>query len=489
MSSSSATADPAPAAPSTPTRVAADAERIFAAQQANRWRIARTGARERALKLERLAAAIAAGRGEIAAAAYADFRKPVAEVEITEIHPVLAEIRLATRQLESWMRPKRVRTPLLLFGTASEVRYEPRGVVLIMAPWNYAFSLIVAPLVAAIAAGNCAILKPSEKTPATSAFLKRFIAESFDEAEVAVVEGAVDVAEALLELPFDHVFFTGGTRIGRKVMAAASRHLASVTLELGGKSPAIVDETADLRAAAQQVVWGKFINAGQTCLAPDYVLVHASRAVEFVAEAKRALAALYGPSAADRAATPDFCRIVDDAHLERLADLLARSVAAGAVIEAGGEIARGERYVAPTILSGVSFDAAVMEEEIFGPILPVIAYTDLDEALASIRPLGKPLTLYIFSRSHGTVEHILASTTAGGTAVNATMTLYGNPHLPFGGVGASGLGSYHGVYGFRALSHERAVLHQRRPSLSRFLFPPYRGTRHVLGRRFLRLLE
>jgi aldehyde dehydrogenase (NAD+) len=489
MSSTSIVTGAEPAAAEAPTRAAPDAARIFAAQQANRWRVARTGAHERVLKLERLAAAIAARRGEIAAAAYADFRKPVAEVEITEIHPVLAEIRVATRHLASWMRPTRVRTPLLLFGTASEVRYEPRGVVLIMAPWNYAFSLIVAPLVAAIAAGNCAILKPSEKTPATAAFLKRFIADLFDEAEVAVVEGAADVAEAILELPFDHVFFTGGTRIGRKVMAAASRHLASVTLELGGKSPAFVDGAADVRTAATQVVWGKFINAGQTCVAPDYVLVHAARAGEFVAEAVRVLDALYGPSAADRAATPDYCRIVDDAHLERLADMLARSVAAGAVIEAGGEIVRAERYVAPTILSGVKLDAPAMEEEIFGPILPVIAYTDLDETLVRIRPLGKPLALYVFSRSRRTVEHILASTTTGGTAVNATMTHYGNPYLPFGGVGASGQGGYHGFSGFRALSHERAVLRQRRPSLSRFLFPPYRGTRHALGRWFLRLLE
>ncbi|MGD0484218.1 MAG: aldehyde dehydrogenase family protein, partial [Gemmatimonadales bacterium] len=397
--------------------VAAEAARLFAAQQANRWRVARTGARERAAKLERLAAAIAAQRGAIAAAAAADFGKPAAEVEITEIHPVLAEIAVAVRHLEAWMRSRPVPTPLLLAGTTSEVRSEPRGVVLILAPWNYAFSLIVAPLVAAVAAGNCAILKPSEKTPATSAFLARFVGVVFDEDEVAVVEGGAEAAEALLALPFDHVFFTGGARIGRSVMAAAARHLASVTLELGGKSPTIVDETANMRSAAQQVVWGKFLNAGQTCVAPDYALVHASRAAEFVREARRALDERYGPEGAGRAASGDYCRIVDEAHFARLVDVLDRSVAAGAVVEAGGEREVTGRYVAPTILSGVTFDSPVMEEEIFGPILPVLTYTDLDAALERMRALGKPLALYVFSRSASAVEHILANTTAGGTAV------------------------------------------------------------------------
>jgi aldehyde dehydrogenase (NAD+) len=469
--------------------VAAESVRLFAALQANRWRVARTGARERAAKLERLAATIAAQRGAIAAAAHDDFRKPAAEVEFTEIHPLLAEIQVAVRHLEAWMRPQPVATPLLLAGTTSEVRSEPKGVVLILAPWNYAFSLVVAPLVAAVAAGNCAILKPSEKSPATSAFLKRFVAEVFAADEVAVVEGGAEAAEALLALPFDHVFFTGGTRIGRSVMAAAARHLASVTLELGGKSPALVDGTADVRAAAQRVVWGKFVNAGQTCIAPDYALVHASRAAEFVAEAKRALDERYGPEGAPRAATADYCRIVDEGHFARLVDILDRSVAAGAVVAAGGEREGGERYLAPTILSGVTFDMPVMEEEIFGPILPVLAYDDLDAALERLRALGTPLALYVFSRSTQAVEHILANTTAGGTAVNATMLHYGSPYLPFGGAGASGQGSYHGIHGFRAFSHERAVLRQREPSLARFLFPPYRGLLHAVGRRFLRLLE
>jgi len=463
-------------------------QRLFTAQQANRWRVARSGAAERRAKLARLADVIVARREEILAAAHADFRKPATEVELSEIDPVLEEIRHARRRVARWMRPRRVPTNLLLTGTASEVRFEPRGVALILAPFNYAFSLAVSPLVAAIAAGNCAVLKPSEKTPHTSALLARLLAEVFDAAEVAVVEGGAAEAEALLALPFDHVFFTGGIRVAKLVMAAAARHLASVTLELGGKSPAIVDETADLRASAERIVWGKFWNAGQTCVAPDYVLVHERRAAAFLGEVRRALSAFYGADDAARARTPDFCRIVDDEHFARLADVLARTVAAGAVVEAGGQTDAAQRYIAPTVLSGVTLAHPVMEEEIFGPILPVLTWTDADEALTRIRPLGKPLALYVFSKRPAFVEHVLAHTTAGATAVNATMLHYANPHLPFGGVGASGMGSYHGEYGFRAFSHERAVLRQRWPALVRFFFPPYDGPLPRLAKWALRLL-
>jgi len=467
----------------------AELRRIFDSQQANRWRVAQTTARERAAKLRRLAAAINARREEIAAAALADLRKPRTELEATEVHAVLAEIAYAARHLAKWMKPRRVATPLLLFGTASEVRSEPRGVVLILAPWNYAFSLVVGPLVAALAAGNCAVLKPSEKSPHTSALLKRFVADLFDESEVAVVEGGAAVAEALLDLPFDHVFFTGGAAIGRKVMAAASRHLAGVTLELGGKSPVIVDEVADIRAAARRIVWGKYVNSGQTCVAPDYVLVHASRAAEFVSEAKLALTAQYGDGDEARATTPDYCRLVDAAAFERLKNLLDRTVAAGAVVEVGGQVDAAQRYVAPTIISGVAFDSPAMEEEIFGPILPILTYTEIDAAIALTRAHGKPLALYVFSGRPATVEHVLSHTTAGGTAVNTTLLHYANPALPFGGVGTSGTGAYHGHHGFRTFSHERAVLRQREPALARLFFPPYRGWMHALGRRALRFLE
>ena len=420
---------------------------------------------------------------------HADFRKPAWESEFTEIHMALAELNLAMRRVGRWMKPERVGTPLLLFGTSSRVVYEPRGVVLIMGPSNYPFSLIVNPLIAAIAAGNCAILKPSEKTPNTSRLLKELVAATFDETEVALVEGGPEVGAALLDFPFDHIFFTGSAQIGRIVMAAAARHLASLTLELGGKSPAVVDATADIEAAAQRIVWGKFVNAGQTCIAPDYVYVHESRAPAFLAAARAALERLYGGTEEERAATPDFARIVDESHVLRLKDQVERSVAAGARVEVGGRFDAETRYVAPTIVSGVTTDAPLMQCEIFGPVLPVLAYRELDEVVAFVRRCGKPLAMYIFTRDDRVTRELLARTSAGSTAINTTLLQYANPGLPFGGVGASGLGAYHGFHGFRAFSHARSLLRQREPALVRLFFPPYRGRLHELARRVLRLLE
>jgi len=466
-----------------------DLTTLFERQRAHAPDMARTTAAQRRERLERLRRAILARRAEIAAAIHTDLRRPPAETEIAEIHGTLDEIGHAVRRLPRWMRGMRAPTPLLLFGTSSRITYEPRGVVLIMAPWNYPFSLVVNPLVAAIAAGNCVILKPSEKAPATAALLARLIAETFDPSEVAVVEGGPDVATALLDLPFDHIFFTGSTAIGRIVMAAAARHLASVTLELGGKSPAIVDASADIAAAAERIVWGKFLNAGQTCIAPDYVHVHASREREFLDAATAALARLYGGSEEERQASPDLARIVDDGHFRRLKDLVERTVAAGARLEAGGRFDAAARYVAPTILSAVRQDAPVMESEIFGPVLPVLAYGALDEVVRLVRAGGKPLAMYVFARDRGVTDRILRETSAGATVVGNTMLYYANPDLPFGGVGASGMGSYHGDYGFRTFSHARPVLWQREPALIRFFFPPYRGRLHTLAMKLLRFLE
>ncbi len=466
-----------------------DLQALFERQRAHAPVMARTSAAERRARLAGLRRAIVARRAEIGAAVHADLRRPPAETEIAELHGVLAEIGVAIRRLPRWMRGTRAPTPLLLFGTSSRITYEPRGVVLVVAPWNYPFSLVVNPLIAAIAAGNCVILKPSEKTPATAALLARLIAETFDPAEVAVVQGGPDVATALLGLPFDHICFTGSTAIGRIVMAAAAKHLASVTLELGGKSPAVVDASADIAVAAERIVWGKFLNAGQTCIAPDYVHVHASRAREFLDAAKAALARLYGGSEEEREASLDFARIVDDGHVRRLKDLVDRTVAAGAEVETGGRIDAATRYVAPTILSNVAPDAAIMADEIFGPVLPVLAFDTLDEVLAVIRAGGKPLAMYIFARENAAIDRLLRETSAGATVVNNTMLHYASSALPFGGVGASGMGSYHGDHGFREFSHARPVTRQREPALIGFFFPPYRGRWHRLAMRVLRLLE
>ena len=454
--------------------VRARIRQAFERQRANRWALAQTTADQRIAKLVRLRKAIVERQDELRRVLHADYRKPAAEADLTELQPVLGEIAHTIAHLEKWMTPAKVPTPMHLFGTKSSIRYEPLGCVLLLAPWNYPFNLLMCPLVAAISAGNTVMLRPSDKVPQTSHFMARLLADVFPDEEVVSFVGPSSIANAMLELPFDHIFFTGSERVGKQVMAAAAKHLASVTLELGGQSPAIVDETADVESAAQRIVWGKFLNGGQTCVAPNHVFVHASRVDAFVAAAKRHVARQYGETEAERKASPDLCRIVDPPSLTRLVDAIRRSVDAGAKVEIGGDHDASERYLAPTILSGVRDDHAVMEQELFGPILPVIAYREVDEVLASIRKRGKPLAMYIFSESAAAVRRLVAGTSAGGTVVNNCILHLANPDLPFGGVGASGQGNYHGWFGFRTFSHERAVMEQGRPATSELFFPPYR---------------
>jgi aldehyde dehydrogenase (NAD+) len=448
---------------------------VFEAQRAHRWTMARTTVAERIARLKKLKEAILARREALAAAAYADFRKPQAEVELSEVRSVIEELNHTVKHLKRWMKPTRVSTPVMLAGTQSVVRYEPKGVVLIIAPWNYPFALTINPLIAAVAAGNCVVLKPSEKTPHVAAFLETLVRDVFEEREVALLRGGAALGDALLEQPFDHFFFTGNPRIGQKVMAAAAKHLASVTLELGGKSPVIIDKTADVKAAAERLMWGKFLNAGQTCIAPDYVYVHASREREFVEHAKRTLASFYGETEPQRRESPSLARLVDDGAFQRVRDVLDRTVAAGARVETGGQVDPATRYVAPTLLSGVQPDMAVMEGEIFGPLLPVMTYERLESVYAHIAAGGKPLALYVFSQDRKVVEDIFQHTTSGGAVVNNVLLHIANPNLPFGGVGMSGLGHYHGHYGFKTFSHERAVVVQKLPSAAFLFFPPYDG--------------
>lgn len=446
------------------------ARALFARQGEARGRVAATSARERVARLRGLRAALLAHRAELEAAVHADFRKHPAELEVTELQPVLTEIAHTIRHLPRWMRARRVPGTALLAGTRSRIRPEPRGRVLILAPWNYPLLLTLSPLAAAVAAGNVVLLRPSEKAPRTADALARVVSAAFPADEAAVLAGGVPLAEALLELPFDHFFFTGSTAVGRKVMEAGARHMASVTLELGGKSPAIVDRSADLALAAERIVWGKHVNAGQTCVAPDYVLVHRDQERPFLDAARAALARLYGD---DPRASPDLPRLVDDAAFRRVSAILAETVAAGARIEVGGGLDAAERYVAPTLLSGVEAGHPVMREEIFGPVLPVLTYDSLDEALDLVNARPQPLALYLFARDGAVVERVLGGTRAGGTVVNHVLCHLANPALPFGGVGESGQGSYHGVHGFRAFSHERAVLYAGRHSLAPLYYPPY----------------
>lgn len=464
-----------------------EARRIFALQQAHRWSVANSTAEERSAKLARLKAAIVAHRSAVHDAMWADFHKSFAEVEMSEITPALIDLDHARTHLTKWMQPASAGGHWLLAGTRSEVWYRPRGVVLIMAPWNYPFGLVITPLVAAVAAGNCAVLRPSEKVPRTADVLARIVRQAFEEREVAcVTEPGIELAGALLMLPFDHVFFTGSTRIGRQVMVAAAEHLASVTLELGGKSPLIVDDTADAEAAGERAAWGKFVNAGQTCIAPDYALVDERVAPTFVESAKRTVARFYGASEEARQTTPDFPRLIDDAAFRRVVGLLDEAVASGARVEVGGRASPQERYIAPTILTNVDWDSPMMKEEIFGPVLPVVTFQSIGEAINRINAGPTPLALYLFSRSHDHIERVLRGTASGGVAINDVLLQYGNPQLPFGGLRESGQGSYHGWYGFRTFSHERSVLRQGRLALTRVLYPPYgrrvRGLLRIIGR-------
>ncbi|RKG61065.1 aldehyde dehydrogenase family protein [Corallococcus sp. AB011P] len=469
--------------------VPGDLQAVFDRLQARRWELAKTGPKERLARLEKLKALLLERREELADALHEDFRKPPAEVEATEILPVLLELAHVQKHLKAWMKPRKVGAPLLLAGTKSEVHPEPKGVVLILAPWNYPFHLLVSPLVAAVAAGNAVLCKPSEKTPGTARFLTQLLRDVFPQDEVALVEGGAEVGEALLRLPFDHFFFTGGPRVGRRVMEAAARHLAGVTLELGGKSPVIVDASADVDAAAERIVWGKFLNAGQTCIAPDHVWVHASKEEALLSGMKAALERFYGKTEEARRATPDFCRMVDDGAYKRVCRLLDESVAEGARVVAGGGVHAETRYIAPTVLADVTPETAVMDEEIFGPLLPVLRFESLDEVVTQVRAEGKPLAMYVFSHEEATVERLLKETSAGGTVVNNVVLHNVNPHLPFGGVGQSGLGAYHGEAGFKAFSHERAVVRQGRTSFTNLFFPPYRGKAQRLARLASKLFE
>ncbi len=447
---------------------------LFEAQGKRRWEVAATGPAERIAKLKRLRAEIRARGEELYTAGRADYGKPAFEAWLTEIFPSIEEIDCATRNLKAWMKGRRAKGTLILPLASTRVRYEPKGRVLIMSPWNYPVQLLVAPLVAAVAAGNCVIAKPSNKTPHTAAFLADLIGRVFPPEEVAVVEGpGSTVGDFLLELPFDHIFFTGSPAVGVKVGEAAARVHAGLTLELGGKSPTILLRGANMGQAAKRIAWGKCLNAGQTCIAPDYLLCPAEMVGTFAAEMRGAVESFYGKTEEERAASPDFPRIVDRSACARLERLVADAVCRGAMLEFGGRFDTERRYAAPTLLTGVRPDMAIMAEEIFGPILPVLSYDSLDEAIDFIRARPKPLALYILGRDKKSAERLIASTTSGSAAINDLLVQIENPDAPFGGVGMSGTGNYHGFYGFKTFSHERNIFRQGPVSAAEKFYPPY----------------
>jgi coniferyl-aldehyde dehydrogenase len=406
-------------------------------------------------------------------------RSPVV-TQIAEIMTTRAAIRHARRHLKSWMRPRRVSTSWAFRPGHSKVLSQPLGVVGIIGAWNYPMQLALSPLVGALAAGNRAMVKPSELTPLFAEALQSAIAEVFGEDEVAVVVGGADVGQAFSALAFDHLIFTGSTRVGRLVAEAAAKNLTPVTLELGGKSPVIVDASADLATTADRVVWGKLFNAGQTCIAPDYALVPRSRIEPFVA-ALRASAAKQYPSVA---ANPDYTSIVNVQHHARIRGLIEDARTQGArVIELSPDaIADSSRTIVPTLLLDVTDAMHVMQEEIFGPVLPIVPYDTLDQAIAAINAKPRPLSLYWFGSDAANQARVLAETISGGVAINDTMMHFVQEDLPFGGVGPSGSGHYHGVHGFRQLSKEKAVFFQSRFSSGSMLYPPYTSFKDRVAR-------
>jgi aldehyde dehydrogenase (NAD+) len=467
----------AASAPATDTSKA-EIERIFDLQRSHQHRVASATARERKEKLKRLETAFLAHREDIRTALYADFRKHPSEVDLTEVFPVTSEIKHATRHVSKWMKPHRVKTPMALLGARSYVHYEPKGVVLIIAPWNFPINLTFGPLVAAIAAGNCVMIKPSEHTPHASAVTRSIIEEVFDEREVAVVEGGIATSTAVLAQPFNHIFFTGAPSIGKVVMEAAAKHLGSVTLELGGKSPTIIDETAQVDAAAHRVAWAKYTNNGQICLAPDYVFVHESKKDEFLQKLTKNIEKFYG---SDARSSDSYARIVNNRHYQRLNGYLEDAKQKGATVAYGGRTEGSEDYIEPTVLTDVDPSSRVMTEEIFGPLLPVYTFKSLDEPIAMINSKEKPLALYIYSRSRANQQRIIRNTRAGGTCINHSAVHFFNNYLPFGGSNNSGIGKGHGFFGFEAFSNARGVLKQVTPFTALdLLTAPYNSLKQKL---------
>lgn len=404
--------------------------------------------------LQKLLHAVKKNEVELLVALKQDLNKSEFEAYTTELGIVLKEIRFAMKHLRSWVKPRRVKTPITHFGAGSFIYCEPYGVTLIIAPWNFPFQLAVAPLIGAIAAGNCVVLKPSELTPKTSEVLAKLIEETFPEDYISVVQGSVETSQSLLKEKFDYIFFTGSTAVGKVILESASKYLTPVTLELGGKSPCIVHEDADIKLAAKRIAWGKFMNAGQTCIAPDYLYVHKNIKEKFLARLKESIVEMYGRHPLENR---DFTRIVSERHYKRLVSFIPPD---DTHIIFGGKWDKEKLLIEPTVIAGVTWDDAVMQDEIFGPILPVLEYDVLADVIEEIKDHPKPLALYLFSESGHVQKTLLSSISYGGGCINDTVYHFTSPYLPFGGVGTSGIGAYHGKGSFDTFSHRKSVLKQ-----------------------------
>ncbi len=417
-------------------------------------------------QLRSLKSAIKKYEYKIYEALYKDLGKCEFESYTTEVGFVLSSISHTIKNLKKWAKKEKVKTPLYLFPAKSFVISEPYGTVLIIGPYNYPFQLLIEPLVGALAAGNCVVLKPSENVPNLSRVITEMITETFPKEYIRSVEGGIETNTSLINGTFDYIFFTGSAQVGKIIMEAAARNLVPVTLELGGKSPVIVDESADIRVAAKRIIWGKTINVGQTCVAPDYVVVNNKVKDELIKELKLQIQSFYGKDAME---SKDYGRIVNDRHFIRLKNILDKE--ADKIIY-GGKVNREKRYIEPTLIDA-SWEGAAMSEEIFGPILPIISFSNLDEVIGEIKRLSKPLALYLFTENYEVEEKVLEEISSGGACINDTITHLANPELPFGGVGNSGIGAYHGKESFKTFSHRRSVVRKTTKINIPIVFPPF----------------
>lgn len=431
----------------------------------------------RRLQLKKLRQVILHYEADIQDALKKDLNKAPFESYETEIGIVLQELNHTIKHLYGWARPSRVPTPLMHFPASSHIYREPYGTVLIMSPWNYPFQLTLVPLIGAMAAGNCVVLKPSEYSSHTAAVIEKMIRENFDAGYISVVRGGREANQSLLDQKFDYIFFTGSPTVGRLVMKSAAWHLTPVTLELGGKSPCIVDETARLDLAAKRIVWGKFLNAGQTCVAPDYVLVHPAVKEALVEKMKEAVRSFYGEQILQNGEYP---KIINQKHFERLQGLLR-----GEALFCGGGSDAESLTIEPTLMGGITWDSPVMQEEIFGPLLPILTYDNLQDTIELLQKQPKPLALYYFTQSKKRAGHILRQLSFGGGCINGTVIHLSNPHLHFGGVGESGMGQYHGKRSFDTFTHEKSIMKKSTLIDIPLPYPPYKNHLPLL-RKFMR---
>lgn len=462
-----------------------DVKQKFEALKNEAPKMSATAAKQRKAMLKKLLKVVMAKRNKIQDALYADYDRSPIETDIADTWVVVKEIKYAIKNLDNWITDKHVSTPLAFFGASSLIQYEPKGVVLIISPWNFPFNLTLSPLVSAIAAGNTVMVKPSEFTTHSSHLIREIIVEAFPPDVVNICEGSVDTAKELLKLPFNHIFFTGSPGVGKKVMKAAADNLASVTLELGGKSPAIVDGTVNLKKTAKMLAQSKFYNKGQICIATDYVFVHQSIAEEFGEAVTEALNELYPEDQFQK--NRDYARLVDERHMHRITSMVDDAIGKGAKTLTKVEVNEEDRFVSPVVVSDVTADMLIDQEEIFGPIMPIKSFSNLDEVIDAINAGEKPLAMYVFSKKKKVQTRILKETSAGAVVINEVSVHHFNSELPFGGVNNSGIGKSHGYFGFLEFTNQKAVVKQWSPfNMSALLQPPYTGFTKWLVDKLLR---